>query len=401
MKTPGTGGRPAAETSASEARVHGTHAHGTRVIVAASSRDMNLFYLTGFRAGDPFILIQAGGKTVLVMSDLERGRARREARCDEILSASLYRDRCIASGIEEPSMGDILLAALNDLGLSEVSVPHDFPLGIADVLRRGNVAVEPHSADSPFVPERVVKSEEEIGLMRTAMKANEEALSRGIDAIAEAGIRDDMLHAGGEPLTAERVRAVIDGELFARGYLSSSTIVAAGDQGCNPHSKGFGPLPANTPIIIDVFPRSMQNRYCADMTRTVVRGKASPRVREMYDAVRGAQNLVFSSLKAGVDGSAVHGQVEKHFADRGFKTGPTKDGRMEGFFHGTGHGLGLDVHELPRFGKKRSVFEAGMVVTVEPGLYYFGTGGVRLEDVVVIRDDGCENICSLEKRLEI
>jgi len=280
-------------------------------------------------------------------------------------------------------------------------VSHDFPLGVADALREGGVTVVPHPADRPFVPERVIKTEEEIDLMRAAMRANEAALSMGIDAIAAAEIRDGRLHAGGEPLTSEMVKAVIDGELFSRGYLGSHTIVAGGDQGCNPHSTGSGPLPANKPIIIDVFPRSMHNRYCADMTRTVVRGEAHPRVREMFEAVRGAQDLVFRSLRAGVDGGGVHGEVERFFAGRGFATGPTADGKMEGFFHGTGHGLGLDVHELPLFSKRRSIFEAGMVVTVEPGLYYFGAGGVRLEDVVVIREDGCENICTLEKRLEI
>jgi Xaa-Pro aminopeptidase len=362
---------------------------------------MNLYYLTGFLAGDPFILIRTPDKTVLVMSDLEKGRARDEARCDEILSLAAYRGRCMDKGIAEPAAGDILLEVLLDLGIQAVSVPHDFPLGVADVLREGGVVVAPHPADRPFVPERVVKTENEIDLMRAAMRVNEGALRKGIDLIASSRIRDGRLFSGGEPLTSERVRSVINGDLFARGFLSTRTIVAGGDQGCDPHGSGSGPLPAHKPIIIDVFPRSMQHRYCADLTRTVVRGEASERVHAMYDAILSAQELVFRSLKAGVDGAAVHAEVERHFAGRGFETGPTGNGKMEGFFHGTGHGLGLDIHELPRFGRKKSIFEAGMVVTVEPGLYYFGAGGVRLEDVVVIREDGCENLCTFEKTLEV
>ena len=369
------------------------------VIVAASSKDMNLYYLTHFLAGDPFIYIRSEGRSRLVMTDLEKGRAKDEARVDEILSFTEYRDRCVKAGIAEPLIADVLLEALKDLGIDSTRVPDDFPVGIADRLREGGIAVQPHPACMPFVPARVIKSEDEIGLMRRAMKANEEALAKGIDAIAASEIRKDMLYLEGKPLTSERIKEIIDGRLFSRRYLASSTIVAGGDQGCDPHNTGSGHLPAHKPIIIDVFPKSMDHRYCADMTRTVVRGEASPRVLEMYDAVLNAQKIAFERLRAGVDGAEIHAAIVDSFNRRGFETGPTTDGKMEGFFHGTGHGLGLDVHELPRFSKEKSILEAGMVVTVEPGLYYFGDGGMRLEDVVVIREEGCENICSFEKRL--
>jgi Xaa-Pro aminopeptidase len=246
-----------------------------------------------------------------------------------------------------------------------------------------------------------LKTEEEIADMRRAMEANEAAVRDAVEMIAASEIRDGMLHDAEGPLTSERVKKRIARGLHENGYIASQTIVAAGDQGCNPHNAGSGRLPAHTPIIIDVFPRSRRTRYCADITRTVVRGKASDRVRRMFDAVLAAQHIVFDSLADGVDGGAVHRKVEELFDGRGFPTGPNSDGRMEGFFHGTGHGLGLEIHELPRFNRSRSVFRAGMVVTVEPGLYYLGTGGVRLEDVVVIRERGCENLCTLEKRLEI
>lgn len=372
-----------------------------RVMVAASSKNMNLYYATRFVAGDPFIFIDTGDRTYMIVSDLETGRAHDEAQVDEILSLSAFRSRCLARGIESPQAGDMLVEAVRELGLKQIVVPHDFPLGIADTVRAARIDVIPRAADRPFLPERVIKSEKEIDFMRTAMRANEKALRKGIATIAAAEVRGDLLHLDGEPLTSERVRAVIDTDLFVAGYLATRTIVAGGDQGCDPHAAGSGPLPAHKPIIIDVFPRSMETRYCADMTRTVVRGRATPRVRAMFDAVRDAQTLVFDTLRAGVDGSDVHAMVEELFVRRGFNTGPTDNGKIEGFFHGTGHGLGLEIHELPAFGKKPYLFESGMVVTVEPGLYYPSEGGVRIEDVVVIRDETIENLCTMEKRLEI
>ena len=372
-----------------------------RVIVAASSKNMNLYYATRFVAGDPFIFVDRGDRTYMIVSDLEIGRARAEAEVDEILSLSLFRSRALARGVESPQTGDLLVEVLGELGLERIAVPHDFPLGIADRVRAAQIDVIPHAADRPFLPERVIKSEEEIDWMRTAMRANEKALRKGIETIAAATIDGGWLSLEGEPLTAGDVRAVINTDLFVNGYLATRTIVAGGDQGCDPHAAGTGRLPAHKPIIIDVFPRSMATRYCADMTRTVVRGRATPRVRAMYDAVRGAQSLVFESLRAGVDGSSVHAKVEEFFVRGGFETGRDDRGGMKGFFHGTGHGLGLEIHELPAFGKKPYLFESGMVVTVESGLYYPSEGGVRIEDVVVIRDEGVENLCTLEKRLEI
>ncbi len=402
-----------------------------RVLVAASSKNMNLYYATRFLAGDPFMFIDTGSRTYIVVSDLEMGRACTEARVDEILGLSEFRSRAAARGIATPRDGDVLAEVLRELDVERILVPHDFPVGIADRVRESEFDVIPCQAGHPFLPERVIKSEDEIDFMRAAMRANEKALRKGIDTIAAATIDGDRLYLDSEPLTSERVRAVIDTDLFLDGYLASRTIVAGGDQACDPHAEGSGLLPAHKPIIIDVFPRSMRTRYCADMTRTVVRGAATPRVRAMYDAVLEAQSLAFESLRAGVDGSHVHKRIEELFVRRGFRTGPASvggapqgvggtpqgvggtpqgaggtpqgagTGRMEGFFHGSGHGLGLEIHELPAFGKRPYIFESGMVVTVEPGLYYPGEGGVRIEDVVVIRDNGIENICTLEKTLEI
>jgi len=176
--------------------------------------------------------------------------------------------------------------------------------------------------------------------------------------------------------------------------------VASGQHGCDPHDVGNGPIRAGEPVIIDIFPRSEKTGYFADITRTVVKGKPRPRVREMYDAVLAGQRGALRMIKPGVVASDIHGAILALFEKRGFKTGQI-DGRMQGFFHGTGHGLGLEIHEAPRIAMNDTRLEAGMVVTVEPGLYYAGIGGMRIEDTVLVTRTGMRNLTRFPKFLEI
>jgi Xaa-Pro aminopeptidase len=178
-----------------------------------------------------------------------------------------------------------------------------------------------------------------------------------------------------------------------------NTIVAGGDQASDPHARGTGPLPAHQPIIIDIFPRSMATRFWGDMTRTFVRGRVSPAVRKLHEDVLAAQEMAFSLLKDGADGLKVHEQVVDLFKARGNTNGEAK-GKKTGFIHGTGHGIGLEIHEPPRIGRVEAKLEADQVVTVEPGLYYPGLGSVRLEDVVVITKNGCRNLNKFPKEME-
>jgi len=183
--------------------------------------------------------------------------------------------------------------------------------------------------------------------------------------------------------------------------LVNHTIVACGTQACDPHECGHGPLYADEPIIIDVFPRSQKTGYFGDITRTVVKGRPSEALRKLYNTVERGQQLAFEELRKDVRGRDVHKHVLEFFEREGYKTGKS-DGRMQGFFHGTGHGLGLDLHEAPRLGKTSTdTLRRGNVVTVEPGLYYPGIGGVRLEDVALITDNGARNLTKFEKALEV
>jgi len=189
-------------------------------------------------------------------------------------------------------------------------------------------------------------------------------------------------------------------QLMERDCVGQHTIIACGLQAVDPHNEGAGPLKANEPIVMDVFPQHVQSRYVADITRTVVKGKASDKVRRMFEAVKEGQEIAYRLIRDGVDGSTVHRAILDYFESLGFHTGE-QGGRMQGFFHGTGHGVGLEIHEPPRISPRRDILKTGMVVTVEPGLYYTDAGGMRIEDMIVVTKDGCRCLNQAPKVLEV
>jgi len=194
------------------------------------------------------------------------------------------------------------------------------------------------------------------------------------------------------------LRAEIDSTILRAGGIPTGTIVAGGDQACDPHERGFGPLYANSLIILDVFPRAAKTGYFGDMTRTVLRGRASDAQRKLWETVKAGQTFALREINAGVDGMKIHQAIQKMFSDRGYPT-EVRKGKNVGFFHGTGHGLGLEIHEYPRL--QKVVLKEREIVTVEPGLYYPGLGGVRIEDVVVVTKTGCKILSRFPKQLEI
>jgi Xaa-Pro aminopeptidase len=238
-------------------------------------------------------------------------------------------------------------------------------------------------------------------LMRRALQITEAGMARGIEVLAAAKSgAGKKLSWSGKTLTSEVLRAEIDSAILRAGGLPANTIVAGGDQACDPHERGFGPLKADSLIILDIFPRDADSGYFGDMTRTVVKGRASDAQRKLYATVQTGQKMALDGLRAGADGVKLHEQVKKFFKDEGFPT-EKRDGRWVGFFHGTGHGLGLELHENPRYNKTKK-FQPGQVFTVEPGLYYPGLGGVRIEDVAAVSPAGAPQILSrFEKRLEV
>src|SRR6266540_2026028 len=239
-------------------------------------------------------------------------------------------------------------------------------------------------------------------IISAALMMAEVGLAEGIQVLKNARIgKNRRLMYHNVPLTSEKLRAIIDIAIIQAGGLASHTIVAGGRQGCDPHEQGHGTRRAHEPIIIDIFPRSQKTGYFGDITRTVVKGRASEAVRKLYHTVACAQEIAFERMESGVPGAEVHKAVKEFFDGQGYRTG-RRDGRMQGFFHGTGHGLGLEVHETPRVSANSNDYlRAGHVVTVEPGLYYPEMGGVRLEDVAYIIGNSPRNLTRFEKVLEM
>ena len=336
-----------------------------RLLIAASETDANLFYATRFLAPDPFVFLWHGPEKILLMSDLELDRARAQAAVDTVLPIRVYEDRAKASGIERPGVPDALCELLKERQIQSLLVPGGFAVEYADRLReRGlTLTVKPE----PFFEERLVKSPSEVEAITRALRRTEAAMDAAVGAIREAEVRDDLLWWQGKVLTAEEIRRLIARQLLEEGLIAQRTIVACGEDGCDPHNEGSGPLRPDRSIIIDIFPRDMGTRYFGDLTRTVVKGRAPEELRRMYRAVKAGQECAFRSIRDGAEGDAVHREVQRTLEENGFQTGEV-DGRMQGFFHGTGHGLGLDIHELPRVSKAKATLRAGNVITVEPGL---------------------------------
>jgi Xaa-Pro aminopeptidase len=368
------------------------------LIIAASEADANLYYATRFLAPDPFVFLGHGAEKILLISDLELNRARAQAAVDSVLAIREYENRVKAAGTERPTVTDALFELLKERRVRSLLVPGSFPIEHADRLRGRGITI--HVKSEPFFEERLVKLPREVQAIAEAMRRAEDAMHAAISAIRQAEMRDGVLWWHGEVLTAEVIKRLITRQLLDEGLIAQHTIVACGENGCDPHNEGSGPLRAGHSIIIDIFPRDLTSRYYADITRTVVRGRAPDTLRRMYDAVAAGQRCAFHLIRDGADAETIHGEVQRALEEHGFQTGEI-NGRMQGFFHGTGHGLGLEVHELPRISKVKTTLRTGNVVTVEPGLYYSGVGGVRIEDVVVVTETGCQSLTTFPKTLEV
>ncbi|MGR3293105.1 MAG: M24 family metallopeptidase [Candidatus Scalindua sp.] len=369
------------------------------LIIADSERDSNMYYATGFTAPDPFVFIRKGNENIMITSDLELDRAKSESNADKVLSLSQYERILKKRGNSFACLIEIVTTALREMNIKSLQVPANFSVEYADFLRKNGFRLQ--VMKEPFFDSREIKDEQELKYIIKTLRNTENALEKAIDCIRKSKVKNGFLFTTrNSQITSESIRQMINVELMKRGCAAKHTIVSCGEQSCVPHNTGSGPLRANESIIFDVFPKDEQTGYYADISRTVVKGKASRALKKMYKAVASAQELVFKSAGNGSKGDVIHRKVMKHLSSMGFKTGKA-NGKMQGFFHGTGHGVGLDVHEPPRISKAKCTLRTGNIVTVEPGLYYPGVGGVRLEDMILITDDGCTNLTKLPKVLEV
>ena len=381
----------------------------TLLVIGAPQHDATVYYLSGFLAPDPVICLRAADKRYLVVSALEYGRAEKEAPVDELISFDELELTRLARELKSGARAFAAATAklLQKLGAegSPVTVPPHFGVAYADELRARGFKIEPNGRH--FADLRRVKTQEEISHIEEAQRATEEACAHAVGILKESEVAGGgTLRWRGETLTSELLRAEIEVEILRSGCTADEgTITAGGAQAADPHERGSGPLKAGEAIILDIFPRSQESRYYADMTRTFVKGEPRDELEKMYDAVLEAQETALSMIRAGVNGRDVHDKVSDILHERGYKTSKHAqqpgEPLTEGFFHGTGHGVGLELHESPRISTVDEELRAGDVVTVEPGLYEPGVGGVRIEDLVVVTEDGCRNLTNYPKELRV
>ena len=365
-----------------------------KLIITDSEKDSNMFYAVGMLIPDDFVYLEKNGRKIIYIDDLEFNRAKKEAKVNKIVNYSEY-----AKEINRDSFGSILMDILKDNGIKKVQVSGNFKMKYAKILMDNKIEIE---VAEPFFEKREFKNKDEVQKITEVQRVNEKALKEAINIIRKSKIRKDKkLSYQNKILTSEFIKEIIDIEFLKGGCFSEFNIVSCGKDGADPHNFGSGALLADQLIMIDIFPRSKTTKYFADMTRTIVKGKASPELKKMYNAVLGAQKLALGEIKDGVRADSIHRKVQNYFENKGFKT-EEKNGKIQGFFHGTGHGVGLDIHETPRINLNyKKKLKVGNVVTVEPGLYYSKIGGIRIEDLVVVTKTGCKNLTKFPKFLEI
>lgn len=367
-------------------RKHGTDAY----VVYANSRDADMRYLTHFTTSDPFVYFRRRGeKGTIIISQMEVGRASREGTTAVMTRAEAGLPEIIKKE-KDPYRATAQMIA-GQVG-KKILVPPNFPVALANALGKFcSVTVDKGTVLSM----RAKKTRPEIRCMKNVQDVTQTAMGHAVSLIRRAVVKKGILYLDGKPLTSEHIKYTMHCVLLEHGCCAEDTIVSCGEDTAIPHMTGTGPLLADEPIIIDLFPLHEKSGYYADMTRTVVKGEPSQEIREMYSALGEAKQLAISRVKSGVSGADLYQLVVDFFKDRGY------DSDTRGFVHTLGHGVGLQIHELPTVGPAGKMLEEGNVITIEPGLYYPGIGGVRLEDIGAVTKKGFDNFTSFPEDLVI
>jgi Xaa-Pro aminopeptidase len=363
------------------------------LIYADSMHDASMRHEVPVPVPDPFLYLERNGDRHAVVTSFEVSRLEpagiiahpyEEFGYDELLAQGLPRSEVILRTLEN---------AVEKLGVEEAIVPPVFPLGLADRLRARGVELTP---DREFFSERRrVKNETELEGIRKAQRGTEAAMAAAREMLRDAATSNGTVTLDGEPLTSERIKARIIEVFNEHNLVSDEMIVAHGGQAASGHDMGSGPIAPGEPVVIDLFPRDRETGCYADMTRTFVVGEIPDELAEYHRLVHEALRKSLEAVKGGAQGRELYELVCDVFHEAGYPTQLSKQpGEVlsSGFFHGLGHGVGLEVHEPPWLSRDPSQLVAGDVITLEPGLYREGFGGVRLEDLVLVTDDGAENL---------
>jgi len=370
----------------------------------ACSGDPDMLYFSRFHASDPYLAFTHGNKKIGLAVPMEYARMENESAFDEVLLLSELRDGAVKrfklpkGPLPDDSYVVRHLAKLYDI--REFYVGSRFPAGLAFKLKNAGLKITV-AENGDFLPERLCKTADEVEALRKGNRASAAGHRAVAKTLTESKIRNGVLVHQGRVLTSERLREIISMATLAGGAVALDTIAAFGDQACDCHNAGEGPIRANELIVVDIFPRRIDDGYWGDMTRTFLKGTASDAQRRLVRTVKRGHEIGMKLVKPGVTGGKIQQAVEDFFAKEGYKT--VKNSREpEGFFHAIGHGIGLEVHEGPSVRPNaKQKLKKGMVITIEPGLYYRGLGGCRIEDVMHVTKDGGEKISSAPYKWEI
>jgi Xaa-Pro aminopeptidase len=353
--------------------------------------------------GDPFLYAEQDGRRHIVITDFEWPRLQEAGvEADLISPFGLGLDELLDSGKKYWQINlELTVRGVKHIGLTKAMVPHTFPLQLANVLRESGVELTP---DREFFDRRRrVKNETELAGIRRAQRAAEAGMDAARDLFRRADASNGTLLVDGEPLTSELVKLAIQNAFTQHGCAAEEFIVSHGAQSAIGHDMGSGTIQAGEPIVIDLWPKDAETACYADMTRTFCIGEIPEQLLEYHSLVKESLDRSLEAVRAGARGPDVYAVSCEPFHREGHKTLLNKEpGEVveDGYFHSLGHGVGLDVHEQPGLARAGEELLAGDVVTLEPGLYRRGWGGCRLEDLVVVTENGAENLTQYPYDLE-
>jgi Xaa-Pro aminopeptidase len=374
------------------------------LIVGDTVRNPELRHEVPLGIPDPFLYAELDGRRVVVVNSMEATRVEALGTGLEVRPTEEFGiDEIRRSGVDvHEAARELHARTVEGLGIERATVPRDFPVGFADALRtRG---VELIVDQRLFDDRRRRKSEHELTGIRRAQKAAEAGVAVARALLARAESMNGGLALDGEPLTCELLKEHVQAEFLRHGAVAEEMIVSHGPQTAVGHDMGSGPIGADDVVLLDLFPVDLESACYADLTRTFVVGDMPGELRQWHALCREALDLAVAEVRPGANGGAIHRLVSEFFAERGFSTQLTKpEGEVlrDGFYHGLGHGVGLQVHEAPGLGMLGQELVAGDVITIEPGLYRFGFGGVRVEDLLLVTDDGYERLTDCPYDLEV
>jgi Xaa-Pro aminopeptidase len=374
------------------------------LIVGDTIRTPELRHEVPLGIPDAFVYAEVDGRRIVATSAMEANRVDELGTGLEVHTTEEFgADELRRSGLDlHAYISQLAVRIVQGLGVAGAKVPRNFPLGIADALRASGVEL---AVDQKlFDDRRRRKSTHELDGIRRAQKAAESGVATARELLRRADPSDGVLSLDGEPLTCEVVKAHIQATFLAHSASAQEMIVSHGPQTAVGHDMGSGPIASDDIVLLDLFPVDLESSCVADLTRTLVVGEVSDEIYEWHRLCCEALELAAREVKPGADGGDIHRRVSEFFAERGFPTMLTKpEGEvlLDGFYHGLGHGVGLEVHESPSLGMIGEELVEGDVVTIEPGLYRQGFGGVRVEDLLHVTHDGYELLTDCPYDLEV